>query len=93
MTSVVKTTRYFLPHGHKERYLITTTPHLAEVARKLFSMGYTIECETLSTGEFSITVTDPQEGDILMEIAEGSTVEEECEALEQLLRDAEELLL
>lgn len=60
----VSFTQYLRPDGRRADVSIAVSPAIAERARKIAARGLAFECEVLMTGQISLTVTDPEEGDL-----------------------------
>lgn len=77
-------TQYLYPHGIKKPVSISVAPAVAEKAHNLIEKGLRFECEILSTGEVSVTITDPEDGDLdIRVIPNGPGVRE---AIEDMVR-------
>lgn len=57
-------TQFVPPHGKRRETSIEVSPAIHEKAMRLIADGLSFECEILSTGEVSITITDSEEGDL-----------------------------
>lgn len=57
-------TQYVLPNGRATEVTILVSPGFAEQASKILARGLTFECEVLTNGQVSLTITDPDEGDL-----------------------------
>lgn len=57
-------TQYKRPHGRAFPVSIDVSPAIAEQAKKISARGLVFECEHLTTGQVSLTITDPNEGDL-----------------------------
>lgn len=60
----IEFTQYMLPHGRRQPAWIEVAPDVAEKARSLVKQGLCFECEILTTGQVSLTITDPENGDL-----------------------------
>jgi hypothetical protein len=79
-------TQHLLPHGRTKPTSIAVAADVADKADAILARGLAFECEILSTGEVSLTVTDPEEGDDLAieVLRNGPGVRE---AVERLIRE------
>lgn len=57
-------TQYMLPHGRKVPVSIEVADDVAGKADELIAQGICFECEVLTTGQVSLTITDPELGDL-----------------------------
>ena len=62
-------TQYIPPHGRRERVSIERPDEIEAMAQEIRARGFVFECEKLSNGVVSLTVTDPEEGDVCIELA------------------------
>jgi len=68
-------TQYKLPDGRRVEISIERPTSVAEKARQIIDAGYVFECEVLTTGDVSLTITDPEEGDLAFQVcANGEAV-------------------
>ena len=51
-------TQYMLPHGRKKQVSIERPDEIGRLATRIQRAGYWFECEVLSTGDVSFTITD-----------------------------------
>ncbi len=65
-------TQYILPHGRKQAISINCRANIEEKAKRIIEKGYCFECEVLTTGEVSLTITNDEDGDIAIEIVPNS---------------------
>lgn len=78
-------TEYLRPNGLRIEVNIEVSPAIAEKARGIIARGLAFECEELSTGQVSLTITDPEEGDLdIRVVPNGPGVRE---AVEDLIRN------
>ncbi len=57
-------TQFMRPDGRSVPVSIEVAPAVAARANAIIKRGLAFECEMLSTGQASITITDPEEGDL-----------------------------
>jgi len=57
-------TQYLLTDGRKRSTFIGVRMDIADRAQAMIARGLTFECELLTTGEASFTITDPEKGDL-----------------------------
>lgn len=57
-------TQYMRPDGRAVPVTIEVAPDVADKARAIIARGLRFECECLATGQVSMTITDPEEGDL-----------------------------
>lgn len=57
-------TQYMMPNGRKVPVSIEVADDVYATATKLIDAGLCFECEVLTTGQVSMTITDPEEGDL-----------------------------
>ena len=82
---IVPFTQYLRPDGRRREVFIEVSPELAAKAHTLIARGLAFECEELSTGQASLTITDPEEGDLdIRVVPNGPGVRE---AVEDLIRN------
>lgn len=62
--STIPFTQYMLPHGRKVSVSIEVADDVAAKAAELIAQGVCFECEVLTTGQVSLTITDPDLGDL-----------------------------
>lgn len=75
-------TQFILPNGKRRSTSIEVSDDAAAKALQLIERGLVFECEILSTGSVSVTITDPEEGDLDIRIvANGPGVREAIEAM------------
>lgn len=78
-------TQYMLPNGRRQETSIEVDADVATKARELIAEGLCFECEVLTTGSVSLTITDPEEGDLDIRIhANGPGIRE---AVEDMVRE------
>ena len=63
-TAAIPFTQYMRPDGRAVPVSINVSPDVATKARAIIARGLVFECEVLSTGQVSMTITDPKEGDL-----------------------------
>ena len=56
----IEFTQYKLPHGRAVPVRIDRPDPVYEKARRLMEAGYVFECEVLTDGEVSLTITDDE---------------------------------
>lgn len=78
-------TQYLLPAGRKRPVLIEVAPDIAEKARTIIAQGLSFECEILTTGQVSLTITDLEEGDLDIRVVPNGPGM--VEAVEEMVRD------
>jgi hypothetical protein len=77
-------TQYLLPNGRQKQTAVAVAPDVADMARTIIARGLRFECEVLQTGIVSFTITDPEEGDLEIElVSNGPGV---VEAIEMMVR-------
>jgi hypothetical protein len=64
MTYAVPFTQYLPPDGRKKEVFIEVDQETGEMAALILTRGFVFECEVLRTGDVSLTITDPEEGDV-----------------------------
>lgn len=75
-------TQYLRPDGRKRVVSIDLPDAVAQRAALIIEKGLVFECEELSTGQVSFTITDPREGDLDIRICmNGPDVPETVEKL------------
>lgn len=80
-------TEFVLPHGRTREQWIEVDPSVADKARTIIARGFRFECELLRTGQVSLTITDPEDGDAdIRVVPNGPGVRE---AVEDLVRQFE----
>jgi hypothetical protein len=57
-------TQYMMPDGRRVPQWCDVEPEVAAKAGKIIARGFVFECEVLRTGDVSLTITDPGEGDL-----------------------------
>lgn len=78
-------TQYLLPSGKRREVTIEVAPEVAAKARAIIARGLCFECELLRTGEVSLTITDPEGGDLDIRVRpNGPGIRE---AVEDLIRN------
>jgi hypothetical protein len=60
---IITFTEFVLPHGRTREQYIEVAADVADKARTIVARGFRFECELLRTGQVSLTITDPEEGD------------------------------
>lgn len=76
--------QFVAPNGHTREVTIEVAPDVAATARAAIAMGLSFECEVLMSGEASLTITHPEDGDLDIEVVpNGPGVRE---AVERLVR-------
>lgn len=77
-------TQYLLPDGRKKSTFIGVHMDVADRARSIAAKGLAFECELLTTGQVSLTITDPEKGDLdIRVVPNGPGVRE---AVEEMVR-------
>lgn len=67
----IEFTQYLLPDGRAQTVRIDRPDEIAEKAALIIKAGYRFECEMLrDLIHVSLTITDPDEGDIEIEVVE-----------------------
>ncbi len=61
-------TQYKLPNGRKVPASIHCRANTEEKAQRLINKGYRFECEVLTTGEVSLTITNDEDGDVAIKV-------------------------
>lgn len=67
-TADIPFTQYMRPDGRAVPVMIARPVDIAEKARSIIARGLCFECEHLTTGDVSLTITDPDEGDVDIEV-------------------------
>lgn len=57
-------TQYLMPYGRKSDLNIEVSDAVADKADSILAMGLAFECEMLRTGDVSVTITHPENGDL-----------------------------
>lgn len=68
MTMAIPFTQYMRPDGRAVPVRIARPVEIAEKAQAIIARGLCFECEHLTTGDVSLTITDPDEGDVDIEV-------------------------
>ena len=68
MPAPVPFRQFYRPHGRSAIVSIDMPNHIARLADIIRSKGYEFQCEVLTFGVVSFTVTDPDEGDMDIEL-------------------------
>jgi hypothetical protein len=64
-------TQYLMPDGRAKQVSIDRPDEIAAKAQQIIAKGYRFECEMLSDWQtISLTITDPDEGDVEIEVVE-----------------------
>lgn len=64
-------TQYLMPDGKKAEVTIDRPDDIAAKAREIIARGFRFECEMLSDRKsISLTITDPDEGDLDIEVVQ-----------------------
>lgn len=61
-------TQYLRPDGERRSVSIDRPEEIERKALAIIQAGYVFECEELTTGYASLTITDPAEGDMAIEV-------------------------
>lgn len=61
-------TQYMRPDGRPMQTSIVVRRDIYEKAKDIINQGNVFECEVLTTGQISLTITDPEEGDIAIRV-------------------------
>lgn len=78
-------TQYFLPHGRKALMFFGVSDELGVQAQAIIDRGWRFEAEMLTTGEVSLTVSDPiEEIDVAIEVVPNGP--EVVDAVTRLIR-------
>ena len=83
--------QYMRPNGRRADVVINMPDDLADMAEAILARGYRFECEELTTGHASLTLTGDDEGDILIEVVRNGPAVPG--AVETLIRDGYKLLI
>lgn len=84
VVSAIPFTQFIPPHGKRRPTSIEVAPDVHERAMSLIANGLLFECEVLSTGQVSVTITDEEDGDLdIRVIPNGPGVRE---AVEEMVR-------
>lgn len=79
---IIPFTQYLRPNGRRKEVTIEVSPDVASKAHAIIARGLAFECEELSTGQVSLTITDPEEGDLdIRVVPNGPGVREAVEDL------------
>ncbi|WP_230280234.1 hypothetical protein [Croceicoccus sp. Ery15] len=79
---IIPFTQFVAPNGHRRPVTIEVSDDTAAKARLIIQRGFAFECEVLMSGEVSLTITDPEEGDLDIEVVmNGPGVREAVERL------------
>ena len=81
-------TQYLLPNGRRKEVTIEVDQDVAEKARELIAEGLAFECEVLTTGHVSLTITDQTNVALGAVRHPVSPSESACELALALTRDA-----
>ena len=54
-------TQYLLPDGRKKSVSVDRSPRVNALAHALIDKGFVFECEVLSTGQVSVTISDGED--------------------------------
>ena len=60
---IIPFTQFVAPNGLRRPVTIQVSDEVAGKARMIIRRGFVFECEVLMSGEVSLTITDPEEGD------------------------------
>ena len=61
-------TQYLRPNGLKVPMFIHCRANVEEKAHQIIKNGYHFECEVLTTGEVSLTITNDEDGDVAIKV-------------------------
>ena len=61
-------TQYLRPDGRPKRVTIERSAAIESKAADILKQGLVFECEVLHDGTISLTITDPDEGDLAIEL-------------------------
>ena len=61
-------TQFLRPDGRTKTISIDRPDTVAAVARTILDQGYRFECEVLTTGDVSLTITNDDDGDVDVEV-------------------------
>lgn len=67
--SVIELTQYIRPHGRKQTVYAPTSQAVEAMANRIVEAGFKFECEVLTTGEVSLTISSGHE-DVAIEICQ-----------------------
>lgn len=62
-------TQYVLPHGRKKPVSVAVDLPTYERSKEIIASGLAFECEVLGNGTVSLTITDPEHGDLDIRLA------------------------
>lgn len=65
MTVTVPFTQYLRPDGRQRAVTIEVPDHLSEKVKRILDAGLVFECEELSTGICSFTITSPEQDELI----------------------------
>ncbi len=75
-------TEYVLPHGRRQDVTIDVADDLAAKAQAIIARGFVFEAEILTNSWVSLTITDPEEGDMAHQmVPNGPGMREAVEAM------------
>jgi hypothetical protein len=84
MTARIPFTQFLRPDGRTRSTEVEVSDDVAAMARAIIARGLRFECEVLTTGHASFTITDPEEGDLdIRVVPNGPGV---VEAIEDMVR-------
>ncbi len=81
-------TQYILPDGRKVSTTIHCHANVEEKAKQIIDRGFRFECEILTTGEVSLTITNDEDGDVAIKIVPNSPAVRS--AVESLIKEFQE---
>ena len=61
-------TQFLIPDGRTREVSIARSKEVERKAQQILAAGFVFECEHLSTGDVSFTITDGAKGDVAVEI-------------------------
>jgi hypothetical protein len=68
MSATIPFTQYMRPDGRPVSVSVNRPSDIAEKAAAIIARGLVFECEELADGTVSLTITDPDEGDVDIEL-------------------------
>ena len=71
-TVTILFTQYLRPNGLKAPMSVHCRANVEEKAKRIIDSGYLFECEVLTTGEVSLTITNDKDGDVAIKVVPNS---------------------
>ena len=59
----IEMTQFIAPNGERKTFLVERPEDIEAKAGEIIDAGYKFECEVLTTGQVSLTIADPSEGE------------------------------